>query len=125
MRKVKFVSLFVLLALLLSVGAEVGYAQESIPSEAQFPLTDPPPMGTSPSSVVSPDKELTALWEKYDGLIGSGEVSLEELQELIAGEKSEKAKLLGIKIKIQEPSATASSSLSAHGSLIFNPVFKI
>jgi hypothetical protein len=49
------------------------------------------------------DPELENLLKKYNELLYSGEVSIKELQNMIASEKNEKAKLLGIIIRESRP----------------------
>ncbi|MBC7227647.1 MAG: hypothetical protein H5T61_10505 [Thermoflexales bacterium] len=66
---------------------------QAYPAQAQRPL--PPEVTTDP--------ELTKLWEKYSYLLASKQVPLEELQKMIADEESEKARLLGIKVRVAGP----------------------
>ncbi|GEM_PF-5811730 len=93
MRNLK--SLFIVLTLAISV---MFMWARSV--QAQQPL---PPEPEQPDQEVIRDPELMALWRKYSYLIASEQVSLEALQEMIANEKSEKARLLGIKVRIGKP----------------------
>ncbi len=65
-----------------------------------YPVQAQGPLPSSSDCQVTQDPELIALWEKYSHLLASHQVSVDELQKMIANEKSEKAKLLGIRIKV-------------------------
>jgi hypothetical protein len=71
------------------------------PAMAQGPEPPFQEKGVLPDTLLQ-DPELGSLWKKYTRLLNSDKISLNDLQNMIASEKSEKAKLLGIVIR--EPS---------------------
>lgn len=97
-------SLFIVLTLAISVMLMWAHSVQ-----AQQPL---PPEPEQPEQEVIRDPELMALWRKYSYLIASEQVSLEALQEMITNEKSEKARLLGIKVRIGKPGQPQLSGVS-------------
>jgi hypothetical protein len=67
-------------------------------------MTPPSPYSEILTTDISgQDPELENLLKKYNELLYSGEVGIKELQNMIASEKNEKAKLLGIIIRESRP----------------------
>jgi len=89
------------------------------PAMAQGPEPPFQEKGVLPDTLLQ-DPELGSLWKKYTRLLNSDKISLNDLQNMIASEKSEKAKLLGIVIR--EPSPSAQAQLAGF-SLCIRPIW--
>lgn len=97
MRKVNLLSCIVVV-LLLCAWIEPVRAQEPVSPNQEVT----PPNNEVVQDPIAQDPELRRLWLKYNHILASGQISVNELQEMIANEKSEKAKLLGINLQITE-----------------------